>query len=45
MIAHAQYATPVARRNVLTNVIVDDPGISPENSPPVASDANLPTAP
>jgi len=45
MIAHAQYATPVARRNVLTNVIVDDPGISPENAPPVASDASLPTAP
>ena len=45
MIAHAQYAAPVARRNVLTNVIADDPGISPENAPPVVSDANLQTAP
>ncbi len=45
MIAHAQYAAPVARRNVLTNVIADDPGISPENAPPAASDATLQTAP
>lgn len=43
MIAHAQYAAPVARRNVLTNVIADDPGISPENAP-VVSDAALRTA-
>jgi sigma-E factor negative regulatory protein RseA len=45
MIAHAQYAAPVARRNVLTNVIADDPGISPENAPPVVSDASLQTVP
>lgn len=45
MIAHAQFAAPVARRNVLTNVIADDPGISPENAPPVVGDGAAQTDP
>jgi sigma-E factor negative regulatory protein RseA len=45
MIAHAQFVAPVARRNVLTNVIANDPGISPEDAPPVASEAVLQSAP